>query len=321
MTPIDELNDGFRDQYGNPFPFGQPSPDSGPAPDPLPQPSGGEPAPVIVNDFWRISIAESVTGEAIPALGLEPKDGRTWVAIVADVTNWSEVDAEFSLRDPLIQTAQMTEPWDIAPSSTRQVARLLGYTAQGNSSALIAAGETTRIVLVYSIPAGGSDATLLLGDTGMGIEPFLQLTIDPALLPEPVPPPANQSGTVIGVTTDSFGQVSVEVEGVGPDLVLIGVNIPSIGACYAEAALEDVIAVIGTNVEVEFDSAIGSDSAVYLWIAQSDGSLVQLNQQLLSQGSARYADAPSDSRFAAWLETSEVLASQQGVGLWSVCAN
>jgi hypothetical protein len=309
----------------------QPDPDPGPDTIPVPDTdatvqettpldtTSAEPAPVVVSGPWRLAIVSTTIGAAIPSLELEPKDGREWVAVFADITNWSAAGGAFSLRDPLVQTAEMTEPWDIAPSSTRQVARLLGLGEQGNDSVDIAAETTTRVVLVYSIPASGTDARLLIGDTALPLDEHFDLAFDPAALPAQPETPSVLQGTLTTISIDSAGAVTFDVDSSAEAYVLIGVDLPSGADCFAAESEAAIIPHIGMPVLVETDPAVAQPTSVYLWLVAPDGSRTLLNQDLLASGAARLSTLPNAARFASWLQSTEEIAQAAGTGLWAAC--
>jgi hypothetical protein len=285
----------------------------------LQAPASGEPAPVVVNGQWRFAVASATAGAEIPSLELEAKEGREWVVVFADVTNWSTAAATFSLRDPLVQTAEMTEPWDIAPSSTRQVARLLELTEQGNEAAEIPASATVRLVLVYSIPAGGTGMQLLIGESALLLDDYLDLAFDPAGLP-PVPqPPELVEGIVTNISVNSAGALTVTVDSSTEEHTLIGADLPSGSDCYAEQALAAIVPLIGAQAMVESDPAVEGGSNVYLWIVRPGGVRTMLNNELVASGAARLLALPNTARFAAWLQSSEAAAQASGAGLWATC--
>jgi hypothetical protein len=279
----------------------------------------GEPAPVIVSNQWRIAIATTTIGAAIPSLDLEVKEGREWLVIFADVTNWSDLDATFSLGDPLVQTAEMDKPFDLAPSSTRQVARLLGLTSQGNDSAEIAAGVTTRIVLAYSIPAAGTETRLLIQEQVLPIADTFDLAFDPAALPAITGPaiPDLQEGAITGFNGGS--SINVTIAGVETAITLIGANVPATGSCYSLQALAELSLYTGATVLLESDAALTSETDRYVWTVNPDGTKSLLNQLLLESGTARYTSTPNAARFAAWLQGTEKAAQDLGAGLWTTC--
>jgi hypothetical protein len=320
ITPAGGLADPLPDPATDPAP--DPVEDSAPAKpvDEVQSPAMvGELAPVIVSDQWRFAIAATTIGAAIPSLELEVKEGREWLVIVADVTNWSDLDATFSLRDPMVQTAEMDEPFDLAPSSTRQVARLIGLTGQGNDSADIAAGVTTRIVLAYSIPAAGTETRLLIQEQTLSIADTFDLAFDPAALPAITGPAILeiQEGTITGFNGGS--SIYVTIAGVETAITLIGANVPTTGTCYSLQALAELSQYTGATVLLESDAALTSEADRYVWIVNPDGTKSLLNQLLLESGTARYTSTPNAARFAAWLQDTEKAAQDLGAGLWSTC--
>ena len=135
--------------------------------------------PVLaVNDPWTLAITGGWTGDANPDLGLATKEGSEWIVLVADLTNESGAPATLDLRDVQVKTTEMVEPISMAASSTRQVARELELTAQGNFDVEVAPGATEQVVLVYAIPAGGSEPVLVFGTAEIPLAEVLTAGIE-----------------------------------------------------------------------------------------------------------------------------------------------
>ncbi len=277
----------------------------------------GEPAPVFVDGNWRFAVAAAVSAPGIPSLELEATVGRVWVVLVADLTNWSDREAEFSLRDPLIQSDAMPEPWDIAPASTRKVARKLDLRAQGNESVTIAPGQVMRIVLVYSIPEGGGAVTLTMHEAGIELDPYLASTLTADDLP-PVPTlPVLESGTITRVAAELNGDIILTLGSEGHSYRLLGVEASSDFGCMDVNSF--ALTLVSQFVEIEVEPVAAEESAVYVWLRAADGTRTLLNQQLIAAGSARYAELLDDARFSAWFAYSEQIARENSVGVWGGC--
>src|SRR5687768_2224972 len=74
-------------------------------PDPAPPVAQAEPAPDFVSSSWRISIATTAVSPTFPQLGLKKKSDKEWMIVIADVTNWSDQDAQLSARDFTLRDA------------------------------------------------------------------------------------------------------------------------------------------------------------------------------------------------------------------------
>jgi hypothetical protein len=284
-------------------------------------PGAGSLAPEIASAQWRMALTAVSIGTAIPGMELEAKADQEWLAIVADVTNWSDFDGTFDLGEPRIQTAGLAEPEGIAPSSTRQVARLLGLTEQGNRSVDIAAGDTARAVLVYAIPASETGIQLLLGDAVIALDDHLDVAFDPTTLPSTPDPPRVIEGIITNVSVNSAGTLTLSIEGSSEEYALIGADLPSGSDCYASASLVLFVELIGSQVMIEFEPAVESTTQVYVWLVGTDGARTLLNHQLIATGAARLSMLPNESRFAGWLLSAETAAQAAGTGLWGECGS
>lgn len=277
-------------------------------------------APTISTHDWRFFTTSTYSADAIPTLGLDPKGDRDWLVVFAEVTNWSDADLAFSLRDPLVQTAEMTDPWDIAPASTRSVARLLDFDHQSNSDIVVHSGETEQIVLVYSIPSDGSDLRLSIGSQTIQLTPTTGTELDSGILTPPVSSPQFLSGTILGVAMDDGGLVTVATDTGEVDVTLLGATIPGGGDCYTLEALTTLAGMLMSQVLLESDPGAGVNDGYYLWLVEPDGSKVLMNDLLLEQGSATLEPLPEAARFGTWLADTERTARESGAGLWSTCA-
>lgn len=277
--------------------------------------TAGEPAPVIADGPWRFAVAATTIGESIPSLSLKAKEGHDWIVVIADVTNWSSADGVFSLRDPLVQTAQMDEAGDIAPASTEKVAGVLGLETQDRESADIAAGGLSRVALVYSVPTGATAVQLHLGDAHLVLDPYVDPAFDPEALPAAPAPPTTVQGPIF-VTMIKKGIVTVGVEGVQDSYTLIGVEVPD---CVLREAGEYLTSTHRAFAFIEPDPAMPDAGEAYIWVENADGTRTLLNQQLLENGHATTSAIPDSARFADWLQSTEAAAQEAESGLWATC--
>jgi hypothetical protein len=305
---------------------GLPEPDTGlPAP-----PSGvGEPGPVFVSGQWRLSVAGSTVGAEHAALGLEAKTGTEWLVVFADVTNFSNVDGTFTVKDLLVRPNDAAEAIDLAASSTRRVARLTNVSPEDGRTVDIPANETARVVFVYTVPAGGAQPTLVLGDQALPISATMQDGLDPATLAAPVGPPELQSGVISGVKVQRAGsdpagapgstQLTVDIDGSPTVVTLTGTEIPVSGECHGVSSQAELLDLIGTTVFLETDPTPAQPSDRYVWIENGDGTRTMLNQSLLEHGSARSDPVADGTRFGSWLAATESEAQAAAAGLWAEC--
>jgi hypothetical protein len=282
----------------------------------------GEPAPVFASGPWRVAIATAVIGEAIPEADLQVRGDTEWLLVVADITNWSDADATFDAREFQVGLADAEAGADLSVPATRSVAQRLDLKPGGRAPTVdLDAGETARVVLVYRIPAGGDGLTLVREESALPLEEVLAVSFDPDALPPAAVPAEVVEATVSSV--ERGNQVRIQEAGGGPPrrVRLLGVELPTGDACYAEETTARLADLEGATVFLEEEPAVttGSTPVLYLWVAQDDGTRALLNQQLLAEGMAEVDPLPSEARFGAWLAGTEQTAQTEQTGLWSGC--
>ncbi len=272
----------------------------------------GEPSPVFVSDRWRIAIAGVARDDTIPTADLEAKDGKDWLVVVADVTNWSDREARLDGTDLELVFSDHPRPYAFAPNSSRAVARELGLAVSDiETSVPIKPGETARIALVFLVPDGRTGPVVLQGtrrgvglpiDTGQGAERLDDL-------PAPAEPPALQEVSVVNVLDGE----TVELRVAGADATLwahlSGVREPAEDSCARDglmATLTDLMTdapMFLTTLWIERDPALegGETGEVYLWIEGDAGKRILLNLELVATGFAERDDLDPAARFATWI--------------------
>jgi hypothetical protein len=284
----------------------------------------GEPAPVFVSGPWRIAVAASAVRSTFPDLGLRKKAGKAWLVAVLDVTNWSEQDAELSARDFTIQTGAGQKPSRIARSSMPAVADTLGTTPFADDLALaIDANQTARVALAFVIPADTESPLIAIGTETLPLAGVITSNLRADDLPAAVGPSQLVGGTIISASDGHTLRITLDGAQRSSRFLLLGVNPPADGSCFADAAESTLDDLAGTSVLVEEDAAIteGSVPSRYLWLVNDDGTRTLLNQRLLAEGSAYAALLPVDARFAAWLDATAKSADLADIGLWAGCAS
>ncbi len=261
----------------------------------------GEAAPVYMADQWRISVAAAVQNTSIDGVGLAEKDGKEWVAVVADVTNWGPTDESFPASEFFVKMQESSTTSKVATGSTSKAARALGLSA--SSDVTIEVGETARLVLVFQVKAGRTAPSLVYGDTLLPLDEMLGASLTADALSAPAGPPELQAATLMSSTDGKTIKVKYEGESKSRKVTLLGVDVPD-GNTDAAAAIEQFE---GNEVWIEDDPAVTTDGtpAVYLWTEDDDGNRILLNQVLIAEGAAAASPLPDDARFAAWLSLSE----------------
>lgn len=284
---------------------------------------------VFMSRRWRISIAAVARDNAIPLANLEPKDGKDWLVVIADVTNWSDQDATLRGSD-LKLVFPDDRRYEFAPNSSRAAARELGLEVRDLETAVpIKAGETARIALVFLIP-DDRDGPVLHGmvsevglplDDGQGAEVLNDL-------PDPAEPTALQEVRVV----DVIDGTTVVLEIVGEEEMvrarLIGVDEPDDASCAGDKLISWLTnmvdgppAVPNRTYWIERDpSQEGVRSgAVYLWREESNGMRTLVNMEVVAKGYAEPRDRDEDATFAAWIGEAGRTARANDLGIWGHC--
>lgn len=291
--------------------------DAGPA-----EPLVGEPAPVFVSGPWRVAVRIAAENGDFPDLRLKEKDGKEWLVIVADVTNWSSQPAVFNAREFFLRPGDDAELIKTAPSSTSSVAKQLELEPVADDlTVAFAPDETQRVVLVYSIPARSREIALVRETEALPIADALEISIDPDDLPQAALPPVVELGTFVSASDGRTFRVTLKDEAKSTRMLLLGVEPPEEGECYdteAEKVLDDLA---NKQVLVETDGALddGETPSRYIWLINADGTRTLVNEMLVSDGLAAADRLPFDARFGAWIGESERMAQAAGTGLWGGC--
>ena len=287
----------------------------------VPPPSGeGEPAPAFAAGPWRVSVRAVDLGETIDYLSLGVVDGNQWIVVYADVTNWSETDAQLDAATWTLVTADGA----IAPDavSTQSAASLLGLEPANGSTVQVPAGSSIRVALVYAIPA--SESGLILGIDGnqLPLEDAVGRQFDVTDRSTIATPPAGQSGTLSTLPGDGTGTPQFLVDfGNGPVPVqLAGVEFPAEIGCVTIGDESGPVTLDGIEgpVWLETDPAVTDADTYYVWLDGGAEGRVLLNQFLIASGLALEGDLPEAARFGAWLEQTEEVARSSGI--WETCA-
>lgn len=285
----------------------------------------GEPAPVFVSGRWRVAIAGAARDDEIPIANLEAKDGKDWLVVVADVTNWSDREARLSDGDLTLVFPDDERRFAFAPNSSRAVARELGLEVRDlETRGPIKAGETVRIALVFLIPDDrtgpvlhGKPGTVGLPlDTGHGAK-----ILDD--LPAPAEPPPLWEVSVVGVLDGET--VELQVAGADAPMLahLIGVGGPAEGSCAHDGLISSLTALMTdapmvlTTLWIERDPTVagGEIEEVYLWVEGDAGTRVLFNEEAVAVGNAEPGDLDPDARFAAWIgEAGRTAETGEGCG-------
>jgi hypothetical protein len=254
-------------------------------------------------------------GESIEYLGLGSIEGSEWVAVYADVTNWSATDAVLEVANMTLVTAGGPIAPDLA--ATQSAATLLGLEPANGSSVPASAGGSTRIVLVYSIPVTESELLLNVQGNELPLADAVGRQLDVTDPSTTATPPAVQDGSVGTIPLDGAVQFYVD----DTLIQLAGVALPSDAGCtdVSESLLLELGSLYGQTVWLEADPAVGDANTYYVWYEDEQGNRVLLNQTLIAEGLAVEGDLPESARFGAWLERTEAIAQATATGIWGTC--
>jgi hypothetical protein len=259
----------------------------------------GEEGPAYMAGPWRVAIVAAAQGPDVPGVGLDEKDGKEWVVVVADVTNWGSSDPAFPAEDFFIQMVEADTQHKVASGSSKSVARELDLTDLAEIE--IEYGETGRLVMVFSVNAGRTEPSLVYRNELFPLDEILISDFEAGDLSEPAGPPDLQEATLVSVSTDGETlRVQYEGESKSHRITLLGIDATE----SVDAVVDYLSQYEDETVYIETDPAIDESStpAVYLWIDNERGDRVMLNQMLLEEGAAAYNELPQDARFGLWLQ-------------------
>jgi hypothetical protein len=267
-------------------------------PEPTIQLEKGEQGPVFMAGPWRVAIVAAAQNNRLRGIGLEKKDGKEWVAVVADVTNWGSSNPAFPVEEFFMEMVESPTQHSVASGSTATAARELGLST--DSPVEIEYGKTGRVVMVFSVNADRSEPTLVYRLERLPLDDILLFDLEQSDLSAPAGPPDLQQARLDSVSEDGqYIEVRYEGESKTHRLQLLGVDVSG----TPDAAIALLTEFDGEFVWIETDPAIKSTGtpSVYLWFENDRGDLQMLNHLLLQEGAAKYDELPGDARFATWL--------------------
>ncbi len=277
--------------------------------------TNGETHPTFVASNWRVGVAAVSAGEEFPQFGLMPQEGRQWLVLIADLTNWSVEPRAVALREFIIATPnERTEP---SALHTQMVSRSLGLQDPVSTSEAVAVSTTLRTAMAFSIPATATDIQLHMNEQFLPIDGLITEDISGSSLPPESRSPHLQEGTLVSLLGGS--RLIIQTASGEQEVVLLGSSLPGPSDCYFRESTVAAFAYVGSNVLLEADSSVLGEGILYLWVIESDGNRVLLNQALVADGAARVTALPESARFALWMSTSESIANRDSRGLWESC--
>lgn len=282
----------------------------------------GEPGPVFVSDGWRFSVVAAVRSAGLNAIGLQRKDGKDWVVVVADLTNWTNAPASIVPRDIRLATAGGGSPVRAAPVSSGVAAEALGVTLTNVADEQIfRANQTRRVVLAYSINSDATDPAISFGTT-LPLADVLEQDVDLENLPNVQRPPRLVQAEVDRVVDGDSLDVYLPDDDINLTVNLLNATAPVDNGCFADEAADRLNELAGSTVFLEAggDDASSEEVNRYVWVEDENGARTQINHEMLTGGFAVYHEEPA-TRFATWLQEAETEARDANTGIWEACAD
>jgi endonuclease YncB( thermonuclease family) len=266
----------------------------------------------FVSGQWRVAVAFATRADAVPTLKLAARDGRDWIVVVADVSNWASGRARFDPRGFGIRFAGSDEMGGLSQNLSEAAAEILSFDEiDFGEGVQIASEDTARMVLVFRLDDTGVDPFLVHED---GTVPLSSLLAPPEALTQ-LPVSAQLPELEELEVTDVPDGATLELE--GQPVRLAGIDAPLPGECFAGQALRRLERLAGDEVLVE---RIPNADAAYIWIEDGSGVRSMLNYSMISGGSAAYLEG-TPGPFATWLRDGDRIARNQAAGLWGACTS
>ncbi|MGH2532537.1 MAG: DUF4352 domain-containing protein [Thermomicrobiales bacterium] len=298
------------------------SPAATPAASPIAD-SPGEPGPAFVSGEWRIALVAADRSPGINALSLERGAGRTWIVVVADVTNWSANESALDLRNFRLFFPEESNPGGFAPKSTTDVAAILGTEPrQLDTPIAFAADETKRVSVAFQVSVEYTVPAIRYGDEALSLDDLLEAEVDFDVLPPVTPAPTLERVLIDDIISGNEIEVFLRETDENQRIHLIGLDVPTDGACFASQSTDGLAALTTTAVLVERDPTAGDNGEVvqrYLWVQDEDGQRTLLNRVMILEGFAVWSGEPADTRFAEWLQQAQRIGRETDAGLWGQC--
>jgi hypothetical protein len=207
------------------------TPGVGPPPEPVI--AKGEPPPVFVSGQWRLAVASASLNDSFDDLRLKAKDGKEWLVVIADVTNWSDNDGVFNAREFTVRPELDGKTVKAAPGSTKSVAKSLKLEPTSDEVTVeIPAGQTQRVVLVFTVPAHSLELLLVRESAYLPLADALLNDLDPNKLPALAVPPEVHQGEFVSASNGRTVRVQIDGGAFGSqEMRLLVVKPPAKNTC------------------------------------------------------------------------------------------
>lgn len=289
-----------------------PAPPSSVTPTPVPI---SYQAPIFLDGSFRIVVQRAEWAHEIPELGLNPRSGRDWIAVVADVINFSANPANLTPDQFTIRT-NGNPLGGFARQTTQDVAARMGLQPSDPSQQMtLQPNNSVRLMLVFQVDTGVREPGLVYQYNAVPLATLFAQSLGFSNLPSLAQAPTLVNATVSGITSATTVQVTGDATG---DQVMAGVDPPTGAQCYANEAKNVLSPVIGTPVMIE--QPTGGQRGVLLWFPHADGTRELINQSLVILGYSA-SDTDPGNAFAPWMSDSQQVAQLRRAGLWGACTN
>jgi endonuclease YncB( thermonuclease family) len=190
-----------------------------------------------------------------------------------------------------------------------------------DAAVLFAPGESHRLALVFFVPPGWGELTLLAGPSSLDLAPSFAHPTAITDLGGPPEAPELIEGKVSRVSDGRT--IEVDVEGESVEVVYLGIAAPTGDACYAaQATAANSDLVLGKTVWLERERKNRTAQGAFArdaWLAAPDGSKILITGELVAHGAATPSPVEPDIRFAGVLSAAATEAQRSRIGFWSAC--
>ncbi|MGH2551174.1 MAG: hypothetical protein ACRDHN_17450 [Thermomicrobiales bacterium] len=273
-------------------------------------------APEFMDGSFRITVQRAAFGSSIDELELKARTGRDWVAVIADVVNFSDVATNVQPSLFSIRSGGVPLAGGLAKTTTTDVAGRLGITqSDPEDPMLLQPGQSLRLVLVFQLDAGQRELALIYKLNALPLTARINQNLGFADLPPTASAPQTTNAIVDSVLNGNSLTLSGDTPG---SFDMTGVDAPVNSDCYATEASERLQSIIGATVLVEQPG--NGQNGIYLWLPLPNGTRALVNQDMILSGSAA-TNAKPGGKFTDWLEDSEFVAHVRTEGLWGRCTS
>lgn len=291
-------------------PAAEATPLASPVASPVANTATPEPISTFVSGNFRIAVVSAQRAADVPAVNLTAREGKEWIVLIADATNWSTRTATLRVRDFAIRNTGGAEPRGFASRSTQLAAEALGIEPTNvNGGVKIARGETTRMVLVFQVDFDSANPALFLDNQALPLAASFAAGTAIEAVP-PVLEPAELQEADVDDAPDGASLTLAD----GSTVRLAALDTPQPAECFGGQAASRLKRLAGDKVLLETND----DGTAYVWAEQRGGARLLLNYEMIADGFAAILPGTSGP-FAAWLAGGDETARTSLAGLWGSC--